>query len=82
MVTDLSPDQYTKLEDVENLLKPTAGAHKYLEGENYPTISLVPFFLHSIWGQYEDMAKDNTKSVPVLKLEDVLLKDFEKRYLP
>ena len=79
--TDLTQDQYEILEDVEKLLEPTAIAQKYLEGEKYPTISLVPFFLHSIRRQYEDMANDDTKSGPVVNLAGVLLKDFEKRYL-
>ncbi|KAL3763044.1 hypothetical protein ACHAW5_007333, partial [Stephanodiscus triporus] len=74
-------DQYEILEDVEKLLEPTAVAQKYLEGEKYPTISLVPFFLHSIRRQYEDMANDDSKSGPVVNLAGVLLKDFEKRYL-
>ncbi|KAL3759277.1 hypothetical protein ACHAWU_002078 [Discostella pseudostelligera] len=82
VATDLTPDQYEILHDVENLLKPTAEAQKYLEGEKYPTISLVPFFLHSIRRQYKAMAEDNTKSGPVLHLSGVLLQDFEKRYLP
>ena len=81
VATDLTTEQYKILEDVENLLKPTAEAQKLLEGEKYPTISLVPFFLHSIRRQYEEMAKDDTKSGAVLNLAGVLLKDFEKRYL-
>lgn len=79
---DLTPAQYDIIEDVENLLKPTAEAQRLLEGEKYPTISLVPYFLYSIRRQYEEMAVDYTRSAPILNLCSVLLKDFEKRYLP
>lgn len=81
--TDLTPAQYKVLDEVETLLKPTATAQQMLEGEKYPTISLVPYFLHKIRCQYEAMnGNDDSISSPASHLARVLLTDFEKRYLP
>ena len=84
-LTDLTPVQYKVLDEVESLLKPTATAQELLEGDKYPTISLVPYYLHKIRCQYEAIEKPSDGSIPSPSsshLARVLLADFEKRYLP
>jgi hypothetical protein len=81
LARDLSDEQKRVLDEVEVLLKPTAKAQRLLEGDKYPTISLVPFFLHRIRHQYETMVTDESLSSPVRSLAKKLLEDFEKRYL-
>ena len=54
--SDLSEEQKCILDEVEALLKPTAKVQHLLEGDKYPTISLVAYFLHHIRVQYEKMA--------------------------
>jgi hypothetical protein len=80
---DLSEEQKHILDEVELLLKPTAKAQCLLEGDKYPMISLVSYFLHQIWLQYERMADDAELdlSESVRSLAQKLLDDFEKRYL-
>jgi hypothetical protein len=80
---DLNEEQKRILDEVEVLLKPTAKAQRLLEGEKYPTISLVSYFLHQIRLQYERMAHDTDLelSESVRSLARKLLDDFEKRYL-
>jgi hypothetical protein len=63
---------------------PTATAQELLEGDKYPTISLVPYYLQQIRGQYEAMVNPSDGSIPTPSsshLARVLLADFEKRYL-
>jgi hypothetical protein len=82
--TDLTPNQYKVLDEVEGLLKPTATAQELLEGDEYPTISLVPYYLDQIRCQYEAMVNPSDGSIPTPStshLARVLLADFEKRYL-
>jgi hypothetical protein len=79
--TYLTPALYDSVEDVEQLLKQMAEAQKLLEGEKYRTISLIPFFLHTIWRQYEQMSRDHTKPAAVVNRANVLQKDFENCYL-
>jgi hypothetical protein len=79
--SDLSDEQKNILDEVELLLKPTAKAQRLLEGEKYPTISLVAYFLYQIRLQYERMTHDLGLSVSVRSLAMKLLDDFEKRYL-
>ena len=82
---NLTADQYKVLYEVESLLKPTAIAQELLEGDKYPTISLVPYYLQQIRGQYEAMVDPIDGSIPTPSsshLARVLLADFEKRYLP
>jgi hypothetical protein len=79
--SDLSEEQKRILDEVEALLKPTGKVQRLLEGDKYPTISLVAYFLHHIRVQYEKMAHDTDLSVSVSTLAQKLLADFEKRYL-
>jgi hypothetical protein len=76
----LSEEQKCILDEVEALLKLTAKVQPLLEGDKYPTISLVAYFLHHIQVQYEKMANDTNLSSSVSTLAQKLLVDFEKRY--
>jgi inactivated superfamily I helicase len=79
---DLSEEQKCILDESEALLKPTAKVQHLLEGDKYPTISLVAYFLHHIRVvQCEKMANDTNPSSSVSTLAQKLLDDFEKSYL-
>ena len=55
----LTPHQKKVLTEVEHLLAPIAKAQKTLEGDKYPTISFVPFF---IWKLREHLKSQSTES--------------------
>jgi hypothetical protein len=75
-VSSLTDDQKKILEEVEKALKPMADAQRILEGDTYPTISLVPFFLYKIRNTFQKYLDSPTTSASVRHLVKVLLADF------
>jgi hypothetical protein len=75
-ITRLTDDQKKILEEVEKALQPMAEAQRILEGDTYPMISLVPFFLWKIRSTFQEYVDSPNTSTPVQHLARILLADF------
>lgn len=74
----LTPDQWAELDGVARLLKPIADAQVALEGEQYVTLSSVPFYIKQIRVHLADMCKSTNASI---KEAAILMKrDFDARW--
>jgi hypothetical protein len=78
--TDLSPTHRLVLKDVRILLHPMSKVQKLLEGEKYPTLSLVPFCIFYIRKCLTKATVPNKLFEPVTRLGLKMLKDFNTRY--
>ena len=73
--------QWDVLHQVEMALEPLASAQRILEGESYPTGSLVPYAVHKIMHGFRAMIHDKTTLPCVVSLAKTMLDDFlENRY--
>lgn len=75
-ITRLTDDQKKILEEVEKALQPMAEAQRILEGDTYPMISLVPFFLWKIRSTFQEYVDSPNTLTPVQHLARILLADF------
>jgi hypothetical protein len=77
----LTVDQKSILFEVEQLLEPLAQAQRMLEGENYTTLSIVPYALWKIRNQLSRYANEENVSESTKHLARKMLVDFtDKRY--
>jgi zinc finger BED domain-containing protein 1 (E3 SUMO-protein ligase ZBED1) len=72
----LTAAEWTILEHVQMLLKPFMYVQKALEGEQYVTISLVPFLLSQLRAKLTAVASDS----PVAALAATMLEQFNQRF--
>ena len=77
---DLSPTHRLVLKDVRILLHPMSKVQKLLEGEKYPTLSLVPFCIFYIRKCLIKATAPDKLFEPVTRLGNKMLKDFNTRY--
>ncbi len=76
-------DQWTVLHQIEIALKMVATWQRLLEGDKYPTGSLVVMALFQIRKHYSAVLSSEHTAAPVKNLVKILLKDFdENRYTP
>jgi hypothetical protein len=77
---DLSPTHKLVLKDVRILLHPLANAQNMLEGEKYPSISLVAFSITYIRKCLIKATSRNDLIPQVRSLANKMLQDFKQRY--
>ena len=77
---DLSPTHKMVLKDVRILLHPLAKAQNTLEGEKYPSISLVAYCVNYIRKCLLKATTRNDLIDQVRSLGERMLKDFKQRY--
>ena len=78
----LSKEQWVVLEQIEITLKKMALSQRILEGDKYHTGSLVVLAIFSIREHYSYIVECPYTKDPVKHLAFILLKDFDKHYLP
>lgn len=78
----LSDMQWTVLEQIEIALKKMAVWQQILEGDKYPTGSLVVLAIFSIREHYVSILECPDTQAPVNRLTTVLLNDFDTHYHP
>lgn len=74
--------QWLVLEQIEITLKKMALWQRILEGDKYPTGSLVVSAIFAIREHYSNVIECPASQEPVKSLTKILLKDFDKRYHP
>ena len=77
---DLSPIHKMVLKDVSFLLHPMSQVQKLLEGDKYPTISVVPYCIKYIRKCFSKATQPNKLFYPVQHLGKKMLEDLNKRY--
>ena len=81
--TLLEDDQWIVLEQIEDALRMMATWQRLLEGDKYPTGSLVVMAIFQIRKHFVKVLSNPNTKEPVKRLVETLLKDFdEKRYIP
>ena len=78
----LNDHQWVILHQIEITLRKMASWQRILEGDTYPTGSLVVSAIFSIREHYVNVIESNDTQAPVKSLTTLLLKDFDKRYSP
>jgi hypothetical protein len=78
----LTDSQWTTLQQVEFVLKKMALWQRILEGDKYPTASLVVSAIYTIWQHYSEVIASPHAVAPVKCLFTILLADFNSRYHP
>ena len=79
----LDDDQWTVLHQIEIALRMMATWQRLLEGDEYPTGSLVVMAAFQIRRHYVDVLNCDATAAPVKELVTILLKDFDEfRYSP
>ena len=78
----LDTEQWVVLEQIEITLKKIATWQRILEGEKYPTGSLVVSAIYAIRAHYVNILNSEHALEPVKSLTRTLLEDFDKRYHP
>ena len=78
----LETEQWVVLEQIEITLKKIATWQRILEGEKYPTGSLVVSAIYAIRAHYVNILNSEHALEPVKSLTRTLLEDFDKRYHP
>jgi hypothetical protein len=78
----LRDDQWVILEQIEITLKKMATWQRILEGDKYPTGSLVVSAIFAIREHYTNVIDCPDTQDPVKALATTLLDDFDKRYHP
>ena len=78
----LKEEQWVILEQVEITLKKMAAWRCILEGNKYPTGSLVVSAIFAIRQHYTDVIDFSDTKEPVKRLATILRDDFDKRYHP
>jgi hypothetical protein len=74
--TPLTNDQLVILKDIKEMLDPMAKSQRKIEGENYVTVSLVPFSLYFIQRSIKDKMNDNESTPSSKHLAKVMYNDF------
>ncbi len=78
-----SDDQWTVLHQIEIVLKMMATWQRLLEGDKYPTGSLLVMAIYQIRKHYVGVLNSSETAAPVKRLTEILLKDFDEcRYTP
>lgn len=78
----LNDEQWVILEQIEITLKKMASWQRILEGDKYPTGSLVVSAIFSIREHYASVIECPDTKAPVKSLASILLTDFDTRYHP
>ena len=78
----LTDDQWMTLQQVEFVLKKMALWQRILEGDKYPTASLVVSAIYTIRQHYSEVIASPHAVAPVKHLVTILLADFDSRYHP
>jgi hypothetical protein len=78
----LKDEQWIILEQIEITLRKMAMWQRILEGDKYPTGSLVVSAIFSIREHYKHVLECPDTKGPVASLTKILLDDFDKRYHP
>ena len=78
----LTKHEWLILHQIEITLETMADYQRILEGECYVTGSLVPVAIYQIRKSYVDVLESADANPDVVTLTEVLLKDFDKRYVP
>jgi hypothetical protein len=78
----LDTEQWVVLEKIEVTLKKIATWQRILEGEKYPTGSLVVSTIHAICAHYVNNLNNEDALEPMKSLIRTILEDFYKRYHP
>ena len=78
----LSQEEWRVLEQIEICLAMMAQWQRILEGEKYPTGSLVVSAIFSIRAHFVDVIASAHTLESVKRLAKILLEDFDKRYHP
>ncbi len=78
----LSPEEWLVLEQIEICLAMMAQWQRILEGEKYPTGSLVVSAVFSIRAHFVDVIDSAHTLESVKRLAKILLNDFDQRYHP
>ena len=74
--------QWTILHQIEITLHSMAQWQRMLEGDKYPTGSMVPLAVYRIRRAYMIVINSKSTLHPVKMLTALLLKDFNERYMP
>ena len=77
---NLSEVQWRVVEDTCKVLEPFMNAQKLLEGENYITVSFVPFLISSIRRGLQAVLADANSSDQVVALVTKMLNVFDKHW--
>jgi len=77
---NLNEEQWKVIEDTCRVLEPFMVAQKLLEGENYVTVSFVPFLIFSIRKGLQAILVDDSSSAQVLSLVTTMLSVFDKHW--
>lgn len=77
-----SDDQWIILYQIEVALEPMAKFQRMLEGQCYVTGSMVVFAVWRVRLEYMAVIGCEDTLEPVRKLTEILLKDFNQRYMP
>lgn len=78
----LNDKQWVVLEQIEITLKKMSSWQRILEGDKYPTGSLVVSAIYAIREHYSNIIASSNTQAPVKSLATILLKDFDNRYHP
>ena len=78
----IQEEQWIVLEQIEITLQKMALWQRILEGDKYPTGSLVVSAIFAIRKHYTHVVECPDTKAPVAKLAKILLDDFDKRYHP
>ena len=76
---NLTCEQWINLGKIEKLLLPFMFAQKWMEGEAYVTISLVPYVISTVRSKLETFVRDHSQT-PLEFLGQELLRDFNNRW--
>jgi hypothetical protein len=77
-----SPNDWSLLEEIHELLSTMSEFQKTMEGECYVTGSLSIVAVHQIRKSFVKFINNDTKSSAALELAKVLLKDLDERFRP
>jgi hypothetical protein len=77
---NLSEVQWKVVEDTCKVLEPFMNAQKLLEGENYVTVSFIPFLISSIRRGLQAVLADPNSSYQVATLVTKMLEVFDKHW--
>ena len=77
---NLNDMQWLAIKQITLLLKPFMAAQQALEGQNYVTVSLIPYLIAVIRQSLSAMVDDMTIIESVRNLAKLMLEDFIKRF--
>lgn len=77
----LTDEQWAVLHQIEIALKMMATWQRLLEGDKYPTGSLVVMAIYQIRAHYVKVLNSEQTEEPVKRLCKILLEDFDERYV-